>query len=132
MVRKDLTEKMLERLSKVDDEHKEKGSATDPTRLINSWKATTLAEKTLLEDLVHDHHHEWKGTAGKYKAAKYEDLGVFTDKVLREALNNIIKRKKDQLGKRAESKLHGVVCSPCLPCCDAGLTLVLLPAVVDK
>ena len=113
MVRKDLTQKMLERLSKVDNDLKEPGGVDDNTRLINSWKAATQEERAMLEDLVHDHYHEWKGSSAKYKEFKYEDFGVFTDKVLCEALGNIIKKKKDQIKTAANSKYHMVVVVCC-------------------
>jgi hypothetical protein len=106
MVRTDLTDAMKARIAKVTDHSKlEAGAEGDDTRLINSWKQATASEKEILLELYKNHYHKdnWKGTANKYKQAKYETLGCFTDYALRNAVNNLKKSEDAAKKKAAES-----------------------------
>jgi hypothetical protein len=105
VVRTDLTDAMKARLAKVTDpKAREAGAEGDDTRLICSWKQATEAEKETLLELYKNHFYKdnWKGTANKYKQAKYETLGVFTDNVIRNALNNYKKKEDSAKQKDAE------------------------------
>ena len=104
-----LTESMLLRLSKIDDQYKEDGDKNDPTRLVKSWAGAPKDEKREIERIVQDaHESKMKITASKIKE-DYPKYRIYLTACLQCAIGNA--RQKIRKATEARAKCKSVALS---------------------
>ena len=101
--RTDLTDMMKKRLKEANAIHLEQGDPNDDTRLIDSWKEATEEEKSKLKALFEADPKEYK-VAANVKNKSYEVFGVFTNRILSQAIQNLKQSSKRQQEKVQETR----------------------------
>jgi len=102
-----LTKAMLNRLTRIDDEHREKapagGNPKDPSRLCNSWKGALAEDKVEPERFATDPDIAGKLTAGKIRE-EHPKCRIYTAACMQNAIGNCRKKAKKAVDDREDSE----------------------------
>lgn len=100
-----LTESMLLRLSKIDDQYKEDGDPNDPTRLVKAWGGAPKDEKRELERIVLDAHENKMKLTATIIREDYPKFRIYTTAAVQCAIGNARKKIRKDTESRSKSKL---------------------------